>query len=53
MGMRTFTEIRSDRLMAVIPGLQIRELVEVLKTTLMANESMQEFYENHKAQFAI
>ncbi len=52
MGMRTFTEISQDRLLAVIPGKKIGEFVDSLQPTLAANENMRTFYENHKGKFA-
>ena len=51
MGMRTFTEVNQDRMLAVIPGSQGQEFLDRLGTSLSANEAMKEFYEGHKAQF--
>lgn len=51
MGMRTFTEISEDRLLMVLPGEKVQEFVAALESTLMANQTMQAFYEGHKARF--
>jgi uncharacterized protein (DUF169 family) len=52
MGMRTFTEIGQDRILAVLPGKQATEFSERLATTAVANNAMRDFYLGHKAQFA-
>lgn len=52
MGMRTFTEIRQERLLAVIPGKKIVEFVDSLRPTLDANEKMRTFYKIRKGKFA-
>jgi uncharacterized protein (DUF169 family) len=52
IGMRTFTGIADDRLLAAVPGDKIDELTAALETTVAANAGMQAFYEGHKAQFA-
>ena len=52
MGMRTFTEISGDRLLAVLPGKKGKEFLERLEATVAANAAMQEFYLGHKAKFA-
>jgi uncharacterized protein (DUF169 family) len=52
MGMRTFTEVSQDRLLAVIPGKKIVEFVRSLRPTLDANENMRTVYEIHKGKFA-
>ncbi len=52
MGMRTFTEVGGDRLLAVLPGEKARDFLEALRSTLEANETMRLFYEGHKAKFA-
>jgi uncharacterized protein (DUF169 family) len=51
MGMRTFTEISEDRLLAVLPGDKVQAFVNALDSTLMANQTMRTFYEEHKAAF--
>jgi uncharacterized protein (DUF169 family) len=51
MGMRTFTEIDEDRLLAVVPGKEIEAFRRDLATTLALNETMRAHYEQHKAQF--
>jgi len=52
MGMRTFTEVGGDRLLAVVPGDQIAAFLERLNVTVGANAAMQRFYEGQKAKFA-
>ena len=52
IGMRTFTEIPDDRVLAVLPGGKVAEFVEALQATVTANAGMKAFYEGHKAQFA-
>lgn len=51
MGMRTFTEISEDRLLAVLPGDRAKEFSDALEQTLTANSAMQDFYEERKTQF--
>lgn len=52
-GMRTFTEISEDRLLAVIPGDKAQEFLTALESTVASNETMRSFYEEHKRQFAV
>ncbi|XVS62046.1 DUF169 domain-containing protein [Actinosynnema sp. CA-299493] len=52
IGMRTFTGIAADRMLAVLPGAKVGEFVEALKVTVQANAGMKEFYESKLAQFA-
>jgi uncharacterized protein (DUF169 family) len=49
MGMRTFTEVPDDRLLAVVPGIRIAEFAGDLDRVVAANETMREFYEGKKA----
>ena len=49
MGMRTFTEVADDRLLAVVPGDQVTDLADALERTIAANEAMEAFYEGRKA----
>lgn len=51
-GMRTFTEISGDRLLAVIPGEFLSDLAERLSVTHGANCAMQELYDGRKAQLS-
>jgi uncharacterized protein (DUF169 family) len=53
IGMRTFTGIREDRLLAVLPGREskLQEFLDALGRTLKANETMRIHYEEHKASF--
>ncbi len=52
MGMRTFTDISEDRLLAVLPGDELDEFVSKLQNNLNANQTMQTFYQEHKGKFA-
>ena len=51
MGMRTFTEISTNRLLGVIPGKRLQQFSDALETTKKSNDEMQIFYEGHKAHF--
>jgi uncharacterized protein (DUF169 family) len=50
-GMRTFTDIPDDRMLAVLPGARTAELVGALDTTVTANAGMKRFYAAVKAPF--
>lgn len=50
MGMRIFTEVAEDRLLAAIPAATLDEFVGALERTVAANEQMRAFYEDHKRQ---
>jgi uncharacterized protein (DUF169 family) len=52
VGMRTFTGIATDRILAVLPGDKLEQFVSALQRVVSANAGMKEFYEGHKAQFA-
>lgn len=52
MGMRTFTEISEDRLLAAVPAGKVDEYLRSLESTVAANETMHAFYADHKAKFA-
>ena len=52
IGMRTFTGIGDDRLLAAVPGDKIEELTAAVEAAVTANAGMRSFYEGHKAQFA-
>jgi uncharacterized protein (DUF169 family) len=51
-GMRTFTGVSDELLLAVVPGADLPGLAGALQDTLSANAAMQEFYDAHRAQFA-
>jgi uncharacterized protein (DUF169 family) len=51
IGMRTFTGVANDLLLAAVPGGKVEGLVESLQTTVTANAGMKDFYEGMKAQF--
>ena len=48
IGMRTFTEVADDQLLAVIPGREAPAVATALVATLEANRAMQAFYESRK-----
>lgn len=50
MGMRTFTEVAEDRMVAAIPADKLDEFSAALERTMAANAQMQSFYEEHKRQ---
>jgi uncharacterized protein (DUF169 family) len=50
IGMRTFTGIPSDRMLAVISGGDLAAFVDALHRVKGANDTMQAAYEGHKAQ---
>jgi uncharacterized protein (DUF169 family) len=49
MGMRTFTKIPADRILAVGPGPRLAEFVEAIARTATVNGSMRTFYEGRLA----
>lgn len=51
-GMRTFTEIADDRLLAVVPGASLAQFADSLERIAVANQAMGDFYEGHKAEVA-
>ncbi|GIH03486.1 hypothetical protein Rhe02_15530 [Rhizocola hellebori] len=51
-GMRTFTEVADDRLLAVVPGASLDDFVASLRTTVSANENMEAYYTKRKADMA-
>ena len=50
-GMRTFTDISNQLLLAVLPGARLDKFLEDLSSTLTANSEMGSFYREHRAQF--
>jgi len=52
MGMRTFTEIADDRLLAAVPGNRIESFVDDLERTVASNVTMRAYYEGKKAALA-
>jgi uncharacterized protein (DUF169 family) len=50
-GMRTFTEVQDDKLLASLPGSLLDSLPSKLQRTVEANQEMLSFYRQHKAQF--
>lgn len=51
-GMRTFTDISDNRLLAVLPGAKVQEFLSSLQSVVAANTEMLAFYQGHKAQFS-
>jgi uncharacterized protein (DUF169 family) len=49
MGMRTFTRIGDDRLLAVIPGAKLVAFTQAIARTAGVNQGMQSFYEGRLA----
>jgi uncharacterized protein (DUF169 family) len=50
-GMRTFTEVQDDKVLASLPGSLLESLASKLQRTVEANQEMLSFYRQHKAQF--
>lgn len=50
IGMRTFTQIASDRMLAAVPGEKLADVVAALEETAAANAAMQQFYEQRRAE---
>jgi uncharacterized protein (DUF169 family) len=50
-GMRTFTDVSQDRMLAVVPGANLAEFTAALNSTVHANQSMQGAYDQMKAEF--
>jgi uncharacterized protein (DUF169 family) len=50
-GMRTFTDISEDRLLAVVPGEKAGDPLEALELTVEANSTMGTFYQEHRSKF--
>ena len=48
-GMRTFTEIPDDRLLAAVPGDQVESFMEALERIVVSNKTIRTFYEGKKA----
>jgi uncharacterized protein (DUF169 family) len=53
LGMRTFTDVADDRLLAVLPGGKIAAFCDALESAVSANEQMGSFYREHKAKFQL
>ncbi len=49
-GMRTFTEVRDDHILATLNYKEIYSFLTSLKTTVSANKEMKEFYLDHKSK---
>jgi uncharacterized protein (DUF169 family) len=53
IGMRTFTEISQDRLLAAVPWRKAEEFMAALEGTAKANATMRAFYEGRKVKFIV
>lgn len=51
-GMRTFTEIAEDQMLAAVPGGKLGELIDALRVTVSANGEMESYYTRRKAEVA-
>lgn len=51
-GMRTFTEIADDRMLAILPGDRIKHFCDALDKAADVNASMKDFYSGRKQQFS-
>ena len=51
-GMRTFTEIADDRMLAILPGDQLSQFSSALEKAVEVNGSMEDFYSGRKQQFS-
>jgi uncharacterized protein (DUF169 family) len=51
-GMRTFTEIADNRMLAIVPGDQLERFSAALEKAVDVNTSMKEFYSGRKRQFS-
>jgi uncharacterized protein (DUF169 family) len=50
-GMRVFTEIEDNRLLAVLPGSIAAKSLETLAAAVTSNATMRQFYDEHKRSF--
>jgi uncharacterized protein (DUF169 family) len=50
VGMRTFTEVSEDRLLAVVPASGVGNFVAALEGALEANQEMASFYQQRKVE---
>jgi uncharacterized protein (DUF169 family) len=50
-GMRTFTEISKEKMLAVIPASALATVADNLRVTAAANESMDSFYADRRSAF--
>jgi uncharacterized protein (DUF169 family) len=49
VGMRTYTEVADDQMLAVVPAAAVPQLATALNTIVKANRAMHEFHEARKA----
>ena len=49
-GMRTFTEVADDRMLAVVPGTRLDGFLHDLRVIVTANEAMEAYYVQRKAE---
>lgn len=53
IGMRTFTSVSGNRLLAALPGAHLDEVVPSLEAARVANETMRAHYEARRAALAV
>lgn len=53
IGMRTFTEVANDRLLAVLPGSRLAAFADGLASMRRINDQMASFYASRKDNFAL
>lgn len=51
IGMRAFTGIDANTMLAALPASAAEQFTQALRSTVAANAAMQSFYTQHKAQF--
>jgi len=51
LGMRIFTEVSQDQLLAVLPGSKMEEFSRALESVAAANQTMGEYYRAHKSKY--
>jgi uncharacterized protein (DUF169 family) len=49
-GMRTFSGIREEELLAVVPGSQLEAFAAAVERTVSANETVMAYYQKHEAK---
>jgi hypothetical protein len=52
MGMRTFTEVSGDRMLAIVPGPLLAEFAKKLRGMRSTNDAMQSFYQGRMRSIA-
>jgi uncharacterized protein (DUF169 family) len=52
-GMRTFTDVSEDRMLAVVPGSRVAAFADDLDRVIAANNTMLSYYQGRKAEFPV